>query len=479
MLKFAKYHKKELAIFFIWALLWLGLGTQMSGTFNISNYYFPSFNFLRANLIFYIFLILLLNFLYYREKTEYLIFALYPIFGFLGFVLNSNESIYFGLHNSISLLAIAFFINFISCGTINKKLIFHYLHYSSIVILSVFFILFIAPDLINKILSVSLGARGENTIDIIFSKNINFHIPQNSNGSSRMIFVITILLTCFYNFYLKNKLTNLNIFLFICVLIFASINIFYQSKLNILAFIISCLYIFLSNSNYKNKLKILSLVLLVTLPFVINSTYQKYHNQKFSFIENNRLFNDKEGFLIFNNNNNNSQDAYDIKNIFDKSITHGDVGKFCSSHNSMLDRFFGGRICGWEILTKIYFDNFKLFGYGFFEDRKILERFQKISSNSYLFALFNAGILSFFILIIFYANIFIKIIRCTLISRKSKDNFLATTEFYKILTAYLIVRSFFEDTLAFVSIDLLLIVACISFFNYFFEITKSLPKRTL
>jgi len=262
-------------------------------------------------------------------------------------------------------------------------------------------------------------------------------------------------------------------------LIFASINIFYQSKLNILAFIISCLYIFLSSSNYKNKLKILSLVLLVTLPFVINSTYQKYHNEKFSFIENNRLLNDKEGFLIFNNNNNNnSQDAYDIKNIFDKSITHVDVGKFCISHNSMLDRFFGGRICGWEILTKIYFDNFKLFGYGFFEDRKILERFQKISSNSYLFAFFNAGILSFFILIIFYANIFIKIIRCTLISRKSKDHFLATTEFYKILTAYLIVRSFFEDTLAFVSIDLLLMVACISFFNYYLESSKNLFKRS-
>ena len=144
-----------------------------------------------------------------------------------------------------------------------------------------------------------------------------------------------------------------------------------------------------------------------------------------------------------------------------------------------MDRFFGGRICGWEILTKIYYNNFKLFGYGFFEDRKILKEFEKISSNSYLFALFNSGILSFVILIIFYSNIFVKIIKSILISRKVKNNFSATTEFYTILTIYLIVRSFFEDTLAFLSIDLLLMVTCISFLNYFFDISNNLSKRTL
>ena len=483
MQKFAKYHKVEWMVFSVWFLLWFGLGTHMNETFNISSYYLPNFNFLRANLIFYIFAILLGYFLYYREKTEYIIFSLYPILGFFGFILNSKESIYFGLHNSISLLAIALFINFISSKNINKKLIFYLLHYSTIFILSIFFILFIAPDFVKKILNFSLGARGENTIDIIFDKNINFHIPQNSNGASRIILFLTMLLSCFYNFLLKNKFNFINIFLLIVTLILASINIFYQSKLNILAFIICCCYIFLSNNNYKNKLKILSLVLLITLPFIINFAYEKYYNKNYNFIQNNRLFSNNEGFFIFKNTkevfifNKDQKKNYDYKdrsNISDKNID-----ELCFSHNTAMDRFFGGRICGWEILTKLYFNNFELFGYGFFEDRIILKKFEKISSNSYLFALFNSGILSFLILIIFYSIIFIKIIKSILISRKIKSNFPATTEFYTILTIYLITRSFFEDTLAFLSIDLLLMVTCISFLNYFFDISNNLSKRIL
>lgn len=483
MHKFAKYHKVEWIVFSVWFLLWFGLGTHMYETFNISSYYLPNFNFLRANLIFYIFAILLGFFLYYREKTKYLIFSLYPILGFFGFILNSKESIYFGLHNSISLLALALFINFISSKNINKKLIFYLLHYSTIFILSIFFILFIAPDFVKKILNFSLGARGENTIDIIFDKNVNFHIPQNSNGASRIILFLTMLLSCFYNFLLKNKFNFINIFLLILILILASINIFYQSKLNILAFIICCCYIFLSNNNYKNKLKILSLVLLITLPFIINFAYEKYYNKNYNFIQNNRLFSNNEGFFIFKNTgqflifNKDEKKNYDYKDRF--NISDKNIDELCFSHNTAMDRFFGGRICGWEILTKLYFNDFKLFGYGFFEDRIILKKFEKISSNSYLFALFNSGILSFFILIIFYSIIFIKIIKSILISRKIKSNFPATTEFYTILTIYLIVRSFFEDTLAFLSIDLLLMVTCISFLNYFFDISNNLSKRTL
>ena len=483
MQKFAKFHKVEWMVFSVWFLLWLGLGTHMNETFNITNYYLPNFNFLRANLIFYIFAILLGYFLYYREKTEYLIFSLYPILGFFGFILNSKESIYFGLHNSISLLALALFINFISSKNINKKLIFYFLHYSTIFILSIFFILFIAPDFVKKILYFSFGARGENTIDIIFDKNINFHIPQNSNGASRIILFLTMLLSCFFNFLLKNKFNFINIFLLIVTLILASINIFYQSKLNILAFIICCCYIFLSNNNYKNKLKILSLVLLITLPFIINFAYEKYYNKNYSFIENNRLFSNNEGFFIFENTeqffifNKDQKKIYDYKDRF--NISDKNIDELCFSHNTAMDRFFGGRICGWEILTKLYFNNFELFGYGFFEDRIILKKFEKISSNSYLFALFNSGILSFLILIIFYSYIFIKIIKSILISRKIKSNFPATTEFYTILTIYLIVRSFFEDTLAFLSIDLLLMVTCISFLNYFFDISNNLSKRIL
>ena len=127
MLKLTKYHRDEWMVLSVWILLWFGLGTHMNETFNISSYYLPNFNFLRANLIFYIFVILFGYFLYYREKTEYLTLSLYPILGFFGFILNSKESIYFGLHNTISLLAIVLFINFISSKNVNKKLIFYFI----------------------------------------------------------------------------------------------------------------------------------------------------------------------------------------------------------------------------------------------------------------------------------------------------------------------------------------------------------------
>ena len=179
-----------------------------------------------------------------------------------------------------------------------------------------------------------------------------------------------MLLSCFYNFLLKNKFNFINTFLLIVILILASINIFYQSKLNILAFIICCFYIFLSNNNYKNKLKILSLVLLITLPFIINFAYEKYYNKNYNFIQSNRLFSNDEGFFIFRNNerffifNNDQKKKYDYKDRF--NINDKKLNELCFSHNTAMDRFFGGRICGWEILTKLYFSNFELFGYGFY-----------------------------------------------------------------------------------------------------------------
>jgi hypothetical protein len=204
--------------------------------------------------------------------------------------------------------------------------------------------------------------------------------------------------------------------------------------------------------------------MLIALPFVINYAYQKNYNKNYNFLDHDRIFSQHEGILVFKN--------YPIKN------SDINVGLPCVSANNSIDRFFGGRICGWEILTKLYFENFKIFGYGFFEDRKTLKKFEKISSNSYIFVLFNSGILSFFILIIFYTKIFIKVIKNVLILKKSKTNFSATNQFYTILTSYLIVRSFFEDTLAFMSVDLLLMIVCISYFNYFFAISKNLAKRT-
>ena len=215
---------------------------------------------------------------------------------------------------------------------------------------------------------------------------------------------MTILLCCIYSFLIKKKISIINFSLLIIIIILASLNIFYESKLNISSFIIANLIIFLRNSNYKNKLYIFSLILIITLPFLINLVYQKNFDKVKS-----RLLSSEEGFIVFYNTNINQlkSNTLDLDKFDFNKLDFSNIDKICTSYNTPLDKFFSGRICGWEILTKLYFQDFKLFGNGFFEDRRVLKSVQKISSNSYIFALFNAGIVSFLILIIFYMSIFL------------------------------------------------------------------------
>jgi hypothetical protein len=471
MNKFKKYYTLELSLLCIWILLWFCLGTHMTETFNIHKYYsFKNFNFFRSNLIFYIFLILLIYSFVNKKTSLYLILSLYPIFGFIGTLINSNESIYFSLHYSISLLALILFVNFINTEKIDKKYLFYLIHYSTLFILTLYFIFFIAPDLFSKILNLQYSARGESAATFKLSENTTFYYPQNSNGASRIILILTIFFTCIYSFLIQKKITINNFLLLIVIIIFASLNIFYQSKLNILAFIIANLIIFLRNDNYKKKLYIFSLILIITLPFLIIFFYQK----NFTRVEN-RLLNSEEGIFVFN--------KYELpRNIlnldkldYDK-LDFSNLNKICISHNTSLDKFFGGRICGWEILTKLYFQNLKFFGYGFFDDRRILKKLEKISSNSYIFVLFNAGIVSFLIIIIFFVNIFFKMIKSYNLLKIHNSDIIIPL-YYVLLTGYLIARSFLEDTLAFMSVDFLLLINCIVFFNYFFYTSSILDKN--
>lgn len=473
MNKFRKYFTLELTILSVWLLLWFGLGTHMTDTFNIYKYYsLNNFNFFRSNLIFYIFLVLLIYSIAYKKKSFYLFLSLYPIFGYIGSVTNSNESIYFNLHYSISLLTLILFINFVNTEKIDKKYLFYLIHYSTIFILFFYFIFFIVPDLFSKISNLQPSARGEVAVTLKLSENATFYYPQNSNGASRIILILTIFFSCIYSFLIKKKISIISFLLLIIIIIFASLNIFYESKLNIFTFILVNLIIFLRNNNYKNKLYIFSLILIIILPFLINSVLKNFNKVE------SRLFNSEEGISVFfksNINENKYRKLYLDKFEFNK-LDFTNIDKICLSYNTSLDKFFGGRMCGWEILTKLYFQNFKLFGYGFFEDRKILKNVQKISSNSYIFALFNAGIVSFLILIIFSISICFKIIKTYAIIKKI-DNYNIIPLYYVLLSGYLIVRSFFEDTLSFISIDFLLIINCIVFFNYFLKTSFNLTTK--
>ena len=490
---FIQKNKNVVSILVLWLLIWFGLGTHLNETFNLKNYFtFPNFDFLRSNLIFYIYLVLLGYFLYYRNFSQYIFLLLYPTFSFIGYLNNSNEGFFFGFHYFVSFSSIVLFINLISSNKINKKLIFNAIHYSTILILSSFFIIFIFPDFIISISNLTLSGRGDGLFEIYFSDIFYLHIPQNSNGASRIVLILSLLLMSYYSFLLKNKFSiRLALILFL-ILTLATINMFFQSKLNILFYVIASLFIFLFDIKNVNKLKIFSLIVIITFPFVLHVKADKiiYDNEDTILsLSKNRIFSMQEGLLIFKGTErsfllgqNQKEMQLDVDQCINRnnglifgSCTHGDVAQLCRTHSSKIDEFLGGRVCGWEIAIINYFEYFKFFGYGFFEDQKILKQFQKLSSNSLVFALYNGGVGSLMVMIIFYLMVFTKLIKIFI---KSKSILSIKCKFYFLLSFYLLVRGILEDTLVFISVDSLLIVACISFFNYYLENSKKLFKRS-
>jgi hypothetical protein len=97
-----------------------------------------------------------------------------------------------------------------------------------------------------------------------------------------------------------------------------------------------------------------------------------------------------------------------------------------------------------------------LFGKGFFADQVYLKTVEKISSNSWVNILYNAGIFSLSLCLSFLAFSFLKFFRFKNINHK---NYFISISHYLLI--YFIFRSAFEDTLAFVSIDFLCAFICL------------------
>ena len=124
----------------------------------------------------------------------------------------------------------------------------------------------------------------------------------------------------------------------------------------------------------------------------------------------------------------------------------------CSKFLSTLDNIFTGRVCGWELLLKKIKTNSLIFGNGFFADQVYLAPAQKTSSNTFINILFNTGIIGLFIFIYFMLNFLIKNFK---IGNIYNNNIYISLTHHLVL--YFIFGSIFEDTLAFVSLDFILL----------------------
>ena len=124
----------------------------------------------------------------------------------------------------------------------------------------------------------------------------------------------------------------------------------------------------------------------------------------------------------------------------------------CSKILVGLDSILSGRVCGWQILYNIIEKPALIFGNGFFADQMYLKPVEKVASNSFINILFNTGLVS---LSIYMAVILIFFIKYFKFKNLNHTNvYISISHYYFI---YFIFRSFFEDNLAFVSVDLILL----------------------
>ena len=480
-----KKWNKELFITILFILLWATIGKQINNVFDpffgkYINYSFDPTKFYQTtfvdffinNLLFFIFIIILIYQILKFNISPYIIFILYPILTFLGFILSMdlkdpNLDFYFHFHHFVALITIAIFFNFISNKNIDRKKIFILLHYSLLAILISYFLIVIFPNYIEKIFSGIHSGRGEALINFTFFKFFFINSIQNSNGASRIIVIIIAFFSSYFFFRNDSFKKHKKKIIFILILL-QTINIFYQSKLNIaFSWIIFFYCIFYGRKLYNYK-KVVYLIVLILVPLFLNNLISSRTASVIEIFKNNRVFNcegigitlcdsSKTKYLIYHPKIRNS-------NIFDSA---------CRSHNTILDKIFGGRVCGWEIIIKNYYYDFKLLGHNLFNDRELLKKYHKISSNSLLFALHSGGILSFITLLIFLLLILKNSLILNKISNRFDDNLKYLAKFYYLISLYLLLRCIFEDTYAFFGVDLLILIVIISSFNRFLRNLKN------
>ena len=117
-----------------------------------------------------------------------------------------------------------------------------------------------------------------------------------------------------------------------------------------------------------------------------------------------------------------------------------------------IDAFLSGRVCGWEILIK-NLNNDLLFGKGFLADQILLKAVQKISSNSWMNILFNSGVLSLIIILLFLTAILFKHFK---INNIHHQNIYISLTYYLVI--FILCRSLLEDTIVFLNIDSMILI---------------------
>ena len=481
-------------------------------------------------------LIQIIYFFKYRIISKSIILIIYPIIGVIGYYVNGYKNLYqesILLHHFITLSATFLFFSFIQS---NKLFDYKFKELCLKIILLIIFIYFLSIILPSIVLKLYLGQDLRfsfvNSV-FIFSKEIN--LKQNINGQTKFMFILLVFVMILFKKFYSNK-KMISYLFFLIGLMIISLIYFTQSRLNILASLVSSFFIIISFKDLTLKNKLSFLILIFTIPFLVFnlsnnipnrfsdqyrvvlptntsetnkliSIIQKQKQLIFLNIQNHLKNNKKFNVKDFDTDTDNVPDKLDIKSTefnleildlkllnkdnkinydvyLDQSIYFNEIKRIkrpqqpsynfpdlqhttlknivsynknivlakCLSTLVILDSILSGRLCGWQILFDIIKKSELIFGKGFFADQVYLKPIEKVASNSYVNILFNTGFIS---LLIYTSVILIFFIRYFKFKNLNHTSIYISISHYYFI--YFIFRSFFEDTLSFVSLDLLLL----------------------
>ena len=357
------------------------------------------------------------------KKYEYLLIGL--IFSyFLGIINNKIGNInLFRIHFIIAPIAlVTTLIVSREFKEFTKKIIFYYLLIFFLIIIT---ILFYSQNRISY---------GGGSISL-FNEQIIF---INSNGISRI--------TCLLNFIILSSLTqkinyfNLKTIFIVTIYIFlSSMIILSEGRVNITIMLFTTLLIFLNQKrNFLSKLILFLFIIFssIIVSITINNLIIKKKETRFENIEISKTF----------ENN--------VNIFFQNDVTAEKFGRFQKwkdlleySSNSTTKTIFLGN--GPEIDREILTD----LGYKWNAD----------SANSFIYSFLCGGLVGF----IFYLAIVLLLINNLRFFFKNKQNLFETSSaniFFSIFPIMLLLRSFFENSIASWSLDFIIFATCLHYF---------------
>jgi hypothetical protein len=406
--------------------------------FNLKNWFNFSFDLLSI-FTFIILLIYLLYFILSNKKFPIsLILLFYPISGVLGYLnnieLHSNN--FYIWHHFITLTSIIIFLTIINSYKI-FNFQFHVLLLKILIFfLGVYFFLNLLPIIIFKIYN-NLDLRITYEGKIFLLNFINISVNQNVNGQARILFILQLFFLIIFQKYTNKKKIISNIFFYTSTLLLFIIFLM-QSRFIIAASCIFSFFIVIYNHSLSMKKKLFYLFFLI---ITITSASTLAKTERFFYIPDENFLNDKiadstiEENLLYKSNK---------KHLMSQCSLNINVNR--------IDAFLSGRVCGWEILIK-NLNNDLLFGKGFLADQILLKSVQKISSNSWMNILFNSGVLSLIIILLFVTAVLFKYFK---VKNIHHQNIYICLSYYLVI--FILCRSLLEDTVVFLNIDLMIII---------------------